>query len=600
MLFRKIRFLRRLFKRERGAYYTSLFALMPFVRVHWPYLLGGVLFIIATGLSVLWLGYGLRQLIDNGFRSITDLTHSILLLSFFVVLLACASYGRLFFISQLGERVAVDLRRSLFKKLLYLDADFYERHMTGDLLARLVYDTAGVHSFLVNAFPLLLRNIVIALGGVGLLYYSNLKLALIVSFCFPLVVLPLFVFDQMVRLNRKKKQERLDTLSAHAEEVLSSIKTVQAFNQELSEAEHFNNELSKGLRDIRQSAKSKSFLAFSVIVVSFGTIGLIVWIGGMDVIAGHLTSGQLTLFCFYSLAIAGSLGAISEYWGDLQKMVRCMKRLTYLWDAKSMVPVIDLPKPFRKQAGKFHISFKNVTFAYPGRPHIYVLKNVSFDIPYGQTAAFVGSSGAGKTTLFELLMRFYDPQEGEIFLEGQDIRTIPLDHLRSQIGLVSQDCHVFSGTVYDNIAYGAKDASRTQVMEVVRMSGVHEFVKRLPQKIKSLIGQRGISLSGGQRQRIAIARTLLKNAPILLMDEATSSLDAQQEYYVHQAVERLLVHKTTLVVAHRLTTVQKAEVIFVLNQGRIVASGKHRELLRTSKIYKHLANLQFLDKDVEE
>ena len=600
MLLKRLKFIKRLSRREKGSHYRSLLTLSPYVRPHWHYLLGGILFIIATGLSVLWLGYGLRQLIDNGFRSIEDLTWSISLLSFFVLLLAFSSYGRLYFMSQLSEKIAVDLRRSVFKKLLALDADFYERHLTGDLLSRLVHDTAIVQGFINNTFPLLLRNGVIALGGVGLLYYHNLKLALIVSFCFPLVVIPLFVFDQVVRLSKKKKQEGLDTLSAHAEEVLSSIKTVQAFNQELAETEHFNDELTKGLRYIRQHAKSKSFLAFSVIVVGFGTIGLIVWIGGMDVIAGQMTSGHLTLFCFYSLAIAGSLGVISEYWGDIMKVVRAIKRLTYLWDARSRIPIIDLPKPFKRKIADFHISFKNVTFCYPGRPNIYALKNVSFDIPYGQTIAFVGPSGSGKTTIFELLMRFYDPQEGEIFLEGQDIRSIPLDHLRSQMGLVSQDCHVFSGTVHENIAYGDKRAPKSQVLEVAKMSRVDEFVKRLPRKLDSMIGQRGASLSGGQKQRISIARTLLKNAPILLLDEATSSLDAQQENHVQQAVERLVTHRTTLIVAHRLTTVQRAEKIFVLNHGKVVAKGKHKELLRSSKIYKHLANLQFLDTDDKE
>lgn len=558
------------------------------------------MFIIATGISVLWLGYGLRRLIDRGFNSIENLTTSILILSFFVLLLAISSYGRLFFMSQLGEKIAIGLRRSVFKKLLYLDADFYENHLTGDLLSRLIHDTSAIQSFLVNAFPVLLRNAVIAIGGVALLYYNNLKLALIMSFCFPLVVIPLFVFDQVVRLNKKKRQEGLDMLSARAEEVLLSIKTVQAFNQEISETENFNEELTNGMRHIRQYAKSKSFLAFSVIIVGFGTIGLIVWIGGMDVIAGQLTTGQLTLFCFYSLAIAGSLGVISEYWGDIQKMIRATRRLAYLWDAKSRVPIIDLPKPFRKKASEFHISFKNVTFSYPGRSHIYALKNATFDIPYGQTIAFVGPSGSGKTTIFELLMRFYDPQEGEIFLEGQDIRSIPLDHLRSQIGLVSQECNVFSGTIYENIAYGSKAPSKAQVAEVARMSRVNEFAKRLPRKLDSVIGQRGVSLSGGQKQRISIARTLLKNAPVLLLDEATSSLDAQQEHYVQQAVERLVVHRTTLVVAHRLTTVQKAEKIYVMNRGKIVASGTHRELLKASKIYKNLATLQFLDKEAEE
>ena len=600
MLAKKVKLLRLLFKRKKDTHYRSLLTLFPYIRPHWPYLVGAFLFIIATGVSFLWFGYGLRQLIDKGFQSTEGLTRSVFLLSLFVLILAISSYGRLYFVSQLGEKIAVSLRRSLFKKLMFLDAHFYEHHMTGDLLSRLIHDTGIIQDFSVNTLPIILRNIVIAIGGVVLLYYINLKLALIVTTSFPLVIIPLFIFDQLVRFNKKRRQEGLDTLSAHAEEMLSSIKTVQSFGQEFAEEERFNNELNKGLHYIRRQAKGKSLLAFGVIVVGFSTIGLIVWVGGIDVIAGKMTKGQLMVFCFYSLAIAGSLGAVSEYWGDIQKAIRATGRLNYLWEIKSQIPLIDLPKPFKKKAENFHISFKNVSFSYPGRSHILVLKNVSFDIPYGKTIAFVGPSGSGKTTLFELLMRFYDPQEGEIFFGGQDIRTIPLDHLRNQIGLVSQECTVFSGSVYNNIAYGAKSPSKSQIKEVARMSRVNEFVNRLPNKFESHIGQRGISLSGGQKQRISIARTLLKNAPILLLDEATSSLDAQQEAFVQQAVERLVVHRTTLVVAHRLTTVQKAEKIFVLNKGRITASGTHRELLKISKIYKNLATLQFLDKEIEE
>lgn len=600
MLIKKHKLFKLLFKKEQESHYRSLFKLLPYIKPHWVYLLTSLVFILATGLSVLWLGYGLRRLIDQGFQSIDQLTRSVSLLSFFVVLLGVSSYGRLYFVSQLGEKIAVSLRRSLFRKLLYLDANFYEQHMAGDLLSRVVHDTGTIQNFATNTFPLITRNIVIALGGIILLYYSNLKLALIVTASFPLMVIPLFISNQLIRANRKKQQEGLDILSVHAEEVLSSIKTVQSFSQEALEEERFNKELAKGTVYVRRQAKIKSLLALGVVIVGFGTIGLSVWIGGMDVILGTMTSGELTVFCFYSLAIAGSLGAISEYWGDIQRAIRSTKRLIYLWEVKSRIPLVDLPKPLKKKAADFHISFKNVSFSYPGRPHLPVLKNISFHIPYGQTIAFVGESGSGKTTLFELLMRFYDPVEGEISVGGQDIRTIPIFHLRNQIGLVSQECMVFSGTVYDNIAYGTKSPSRAQILEVARMARVSEFVDRLPKKFDSYIGQRGVSLSGGQKQRVSIARTLLKNAPILLLDEATSSLDAQQEAFVQQAVERLVVHRTTLVIAHRLTTVQKAEKIFVLDKGSVSASGTHRELLKTSKIYKNLASLQFLDKEIEE
>lgn len=596
---RKIKLFNFIFKKSGESHYRSLFKLLPYVKPHWPYLVGSFLFIVASGLSVLWLGYGLRQLIDKGFRSIDQLTQSVSILSFFIILLALSSYGRLYFVSQLGEKIAVSLRKALFKKLLYLDAGFYENHMAGDLLSRLVHDTGSIQSFITNAFPLIVRNLVITLGGLVLLYCSNLKLALILSVCFPLVIILLSISNKLMSANHKKQQQGLDILSVHAEEVLSSIKTVQAFGQEDLEEEKFNKELNKSSLYVRRQAKIKSLLALGVVLVGFGMIGLVVWVGGMDVILGTITSGQLTGFCFYSLAIAGSLVAISEYWGDLQRTIRASKRLGYLWDIKSRIPVVDLPKPTTKKEAEFHISFKNVSFAYPSRPHLPVLKNVSLDIPYGQTIAFVGPSGSGKTTLFELLMRFYDPQEGEIFLGGQEIRTIPVTHLRNQMGLVSQECMVFSGTVYENIAYGAKSPPRSLVMEVAKLARVSEFAKRLPKKFDSYIGQRGISLSGGQKQRISIARTLLKNAPILLLDEATSSLDAQQESFVQQALESLVVHRTTLVIAHRLTTVQKAQKIFVLDKGSVAASGTHRELLKTSKIYKNLATLQFLDKEIE-
>ncbi|MFN7663162.1 MAG: ABC transporter ATP-binding protein [Alphaproteobacteria bacterium] len=591
--------LKRLFKRSSDSHYQSLLKLWPHIKPHWVHVVISFLFIIATGLSVLWLGYGLRQLIDKGFHSIDQLTRSVSILSFFILLLALSSYGRLYFVSQLGEKVALSLRRSLFRKLLYLDANFYENHMAGDLLSRLVHDTGSIQGFISSSFPIILRNLVITVGGLVLLYLTNLKLALILSSCLPVVVILLAMSHQLMSNNHKRQQEGLDILSVHAEEVLSSVKTVQAFGQESFEDERFNKELNKNAAYARSQVKIKSLLALSVVIVGFGTIALVVWVGGKDVISGAMTSGQLTVFCFYALAIAGSLGVLSESWADIQRTVRSTKRLIYLWDITSRIPLVDLPKPLNKKDAEFHISFKNVSFSYPSRPHLPVLRNVTFDIPYGQTIAFVGPSGSGKTTLFELLMRFYDPQEGEIYVGGQEIRTIPLTHLRNQMGLVSQECMVFSGTVYDNIAYGTKTPSKSQIMEVARLAKVSEFVKRLPKKFNSYVGQRGISLSGGQKQRISIARTLLKNAPILLLDEATSSLDAQQEAFVQQAVERLVTHRTTLVIAHRLTTVQRAERIFVLENGSVAASGTHRELLKTSRTYKNLATLQFLDKEAE-
>ncbi len=583
--------------------YRALVRTLRFILPHFLLFLFSILFITSTVLTVLWLGYGLRQLIDQGFSSYEHLKNSVLILGGFVTALAASGYGRLYFASFLAEKASLSLRKALLEKLLWMDAGFFEKNMVGDLLSTLIHDVWLIQTLISQTIPAMIRNLMIATGGAVFLFYSNSKLAFIMCCIFPVVFLPLLIFGDWTHRTRKKRKSHIASASALIEEALTGIKVVQAFNREHLEEEKILKELKKGVLSAKRHIRLRSLVAFIIIFLGFGVIALILWVGGTDVLNHKMTTGQLTSFIYYSLAVVGSLGTLGEMWGDIHRASNASSRIESVLNATSSLErsprlsAATSPAPLHVVPKGSFISFKNVSFFYPSSQETAVLKNVSFEIPPGAKVAIVGPSGAGKTTIFELLMRFYDPQEGQIYLSGENIEYMNIKSLRECTGLVSQESLLFSGSIYDNISFGLEEKTKAQVLEAARVAMVTEFTDHLPKKLNTPVGPRGMALSGGQRQRIAIARALLKNAPILLLDEATSSLDIYQESLIQKALDHLMKNRTTLTIAHRLTTVVKADLIIVLHQGTISAIGKHAELLRKSSLYQKLAQLQFLETD---
>ncbi len=549
-------------------------------------------FIFSSSLILLWLGYGLTHFIDHGFRSYEDLVRCIEILGVAIGLRAISSYGELFFTSLLAEKVGVSLRQALFQKLLTFNSEFYEKNTVGDLLSSLVYDISLVEVVITNTIPLFGRNLLIALGGTILLFMSNHHLALIVVCSFPLVLIPLLFFDQWgpVALSQKL-QKKWTSAAAHAEEALAGIKTVQAFGQEDLEKKKFTKELQAGMKDSFYRLRLKGMIAFISIAIGFCGVGFVLWLGGEEVLSHEMSSGKLTAFVFYALAVVSYLGYLGEGWGDLESGKVAASTLNAFLEKNDQIPLSVGPRK-KEQKGE-GISFKEVTFFHPDYPDRKILNKATFDIPYGQTAVLLGASGSGKTTIFELLMRFYDPEEGEICLKGTPIQSLSLEDLRSDVGIVSQDSVVFSGTIYENISYGANGVTKADVVKAAKVTGVSDFSKEFPDGIHSYVGHRGMLLSSGQRQRIVMARILMKDPEFLLFDEPVNFLSTGREIF-DWLIVRKKKNQTTLVIAHHLSTVQQADLVVVLKEGTVLETGTHKALLKKSKFYRNLVNVMLV------
>ena len=577
---------------------TSLRVLLPHLR---PYLgraiAASLALLVAAGL-LLGLGQGLRQLIDQGFggASPASLNGAALAMFLIVAALGASTALRFYLVSWLGERVAGDLRRAVFNHVLNLSPAYFETARTGDILSRLTADIAVLQALVGTAISQSLRNILLAIGAASMLVITSAKLAAITLVVVPVVVLPLILFGRRERKLSRSAQERVADLAATAEETINGLATVQAFTHEAADRARFSAEVERSVGAALRRILSRAILILIVILLGFGAITFSLWVGGRDVIAGRMTGGELSAFVFYAVLLASSLATISEIWGEMQRAAAAADRLLEILATTPEIAAPPSPAILPPPQGR--VAFEGVRFHYPSRPDTPALSDIRFALEPGETVALVGPSGAGKTTVLQLLLRFRDPQAGRVLVDGTDIRLVEPQALRGRLGLVAQEPMIFSASVAENIRYGRPEADDAAVLAAARAAAAADFIAALPQGMETHLGARGVTLSGGQRQRIAIARAILRDPPILLLDEATSALDAESEQAVQQALAAAARGRTTLVVAHRLATVRRADRILVMETGRIVATGTHDALVRQGGLYARLAALQFTEQAI--
>jgi len=568
--------------------------LLPFVRPYRGLVAGWLGFLALSSAATLTLPQAVRVMIDHGFTQANAAAINASFLGLFGVaaVLAVATAARYFFVSLLGERVAADLRRRLYDHLLTLDQAFYERTRSGELVSRLAADTELVQTVVGSTLSVALRSTVTLLGGAAAMVWTSPRLAGFTVLVIPAVVLPIVLFGRRVSRLSRESQDRIADASAVASEALNAMHTVQAYTREPEESRRYADAVRRAVGVARRRIAMSGSLTAMVILLVFGAITLVLWAGAKAVIAGTMAPGVLGQFVLYAVFAGGSVGALSEVWSQLLRASGALGRIGELLETRAVIASPADPQPLPTPV-RGELRFEQVEFRYPSRPERAALHDFSLSVEPGRTIALVGPSGAGKTTVFQLLLRFHDPSSGRITLDGIDLRALALPDLRGAFALVPQDAVLFGASAADNIGFGRTGASREAIVAAARAAEAHEFIDALADGYDTYLGERGVRLSGGQQQRIAIARALLRDAPVLLLDEATSSLDAQSEHLVQQALERLEAGRTTLVIAHRLATVQRADRIIVMDEGRIVAQGTHAELVRAGGLYAELARLQF-------
>jgi len=579
---------------ERRRSLKPLRRLFPYITRYRTLVVGALVSLAIAAATTLTLPLAVRRMIDHGFSSssTTFIAEYFAALVAMAAVLAAASAGRYYFVITLGERVVADIRRDVFAHVTTLSPSFFDTAQSGEIVSRLAADTTQVKSAVGATASVALRNVILGLGALGMMVVTSPKLSGLVIAAIPVIVLPLVAFGRSVRRKSRQAQDTLADATAYASEQIGAVRTLQAFTNEKLVTGKFAGAVEAAFQAARSSIFARSFLTFFAIFTIFSSVVAVLWFGSRDVLEGTLSPGTLGQFLLYSVFAAGALGALSEVWGEMAQAAGAAERLTEILAEKPAIQSPADPKPLPAVA-KGAISFDDVSFSYPARPDRAAVHGLSFSVKPGETVAIVGPSGAGKSTVFSLILRFYDPETGKIMIDGVDVRDADPAAVRERIAIVPQDVTIFAASARDNIGFGRPGASEDEIEAAAKDALADEFILRLEKGYDSQVGERGVTLSGGQRQRVAIARAILRDAPILLLDEATSALDAESETLVQVALERLMQGRTTIVIAHRLATVLKANRILVMDGGRIVEEGTHQSLVAKGGIYARLAKLQF-------
>jgi len=577
----------------------SLKVLLPFVSPYKKQLFIAILSLVLAASATLAVPFCFREIINLGFNSSSSAQINSTFIQLFLIasVVAFSTALRFYMVSWLGERITSDIKKAVYDHVLYQSPEFFEVTKSGEILSRLNTDTTLIQTLVGTSVSMAIRNTLLLLGGLIMMFITSVKLSILIFTLLLLTVIPTVILGRRVRKLSKNSQDKIADASALAGEKLNTVSTIQSFTQEANESTVFNRLIETSFLTAKHRNLARSNLTFIAILLGFSSIILILWLGAYAVTRHELSSGELTQFILYTVIVAGAIAVVAEVIGDTQRAIGASERLLELLQLNSNIKNPESPKSVKViPAQGVQLEINNLSFHYPSNS-TQVLSDINLLIKPGERVAIVGPSGAGKTSLFQLLLRFYEPQQGAIKLEGVDIRDLQLHDLRKLIGIVPQDLVIFSTNAMENIRYGNMDASDEEVFQAAKLAAADEFITRLPNGYDTFLGDRGMRLSGGQKQRIVIARALLKNPPLLLLDEATSSLDAESEHLVQKALNVAMRNRTTLVIAHRLSTVKQADRIIVLDHGRIIETGNHSSLIQQGGLYSNLAKLQFIDSD---